>query len=176
MQWHNWCLEAWRAQSPAGRVQDNETDLYACHKDSLWGATVEENVAFFELPGSKEVWRFRLAVSYPVTSECTSTLYLDALRGGFVSDVGKVEGACSFPLWESIAFAPKLQLSHDTKFDVTAAGFDIGVDWKVHSMTIRPFVEGYQAIIGHGPAHDDFDIGAGLRLSVNGSLNDLFTH
>ncbi len=168
--WNNWCGEGWRGQSIDGRGGDEETDGYVCYNMHFGTATLQANVAVFELPHSKEVWRFHGSLSYPVSDECTGTAYFDVMRGGFVTEVPKIEGTCSFPIGHNLAFSPKVQLSYDTKFDVTAVGFDLGIDAKVGGIGIRPFVKGYQTVSGHGPTNEDFGAIVGVTLGKNFSL------
>ncbi len=168
--WNNWCGELWRAQSIDGRGQDEENDEYLCYNVHFGAMTLQGNIARFELPHSKEVWRFRGSLSYPVSDQCTGTAYVDFMRGGFVTEVGKVEAACSIPLSTDLAFSPKMQLAYDTKFDVMTIGFDIGFDAKVAGFGVRPFVKGYQAINGHGPTREDFGAIVGITVGKNLSL------
>lgn len=138
----NFCADLWRAQTSETAM--NETDLTVWWSVPLAeGITFQPNVAFFELPEFKDVWRGRLTLTVQTSENCNVSVNADVLRGGLDSEVLRGQFGCNHQLSEDLSLNWRAGAAYDRAFRNTSGLYHVGVSTHVGQWTGELYGEGF---------------------------------
>lgn len=161
-------FNVWHAET--GSRPCNETDLTLGH---VWNvsdrATLDGNIAMFELAGP-EAYRARLTYSYQVSDEISVSVNGDVVRGGFETDVLRVQGRWSDEIAGPFTGSAMVGLSVDSWSEDTVAQWNLGVSFPfLFGTTGTVYYTGYD-VLDNGRADrpgEEGDDMFGVSVAVN---------
>lgn len=138
----NFCADLWRAQT--SETVMNETDLTVWWNVPLTeGVTLQPNVAFFELPNFKDVWRGRLTLTAQTFEHCNVSVNADIMRGGLNSEVLRGQYGCSHQLSEDLSLNWQVGAAYDRAFRNTSGLYRAGLSTRFGQWTGELYGEGF---------------------------------
>ncbi len=139
------CGDLWTAQpleSDHDEVHENDVAVW---KDSRFGdVVVRTKVLYIEIKG-KDDWDGSVAVTMPLSTNCSGTVSGEVMRGGFNDNVAKLGASCTWKMADKTTVTVDPTIAHSDWNDGYSAGLTARISYELPSgATLSGFVKSFK--------------------------------